>query len=74
MGTMLESLNILKNQFSESEDTVKIIERELKLANEWVTESDSPEPKVSPRSFGAVTPSKDTTPELFLMILTMISW
>ena len=59
METMRESLNILKNQFSESEDTVKIIERELELADEWVAESDSPEPKVSPRSFGAVTPSEE---------------
>tara|TARA_R110001592_G_scaffold942_6_gene5490 strand:+ start:2274 stop:4541 length:2268 start_codon:yes stop_codon:yes gene_type:complete len=59
MEPMLESLNILKNRFSESEDTVKIIERELELANEWIKESDSPEPTVSPRSFGTVTPSEE---------------
>jgi len=59
MQTMLESLNILKNRFSESEDSVKIIENELELANEWIAESDSPEPKVSPRSFGSVTPSEE---------------
>lgn len=59
MQTLLESLDILKNQFSENEDTVKIIEHELDLANEWIAESDSPEPKVRPRSFGAVTHSEE---------------
>jgi hypothetical protein len=59
MQTILESLNILKDRFSENEETVKIIEHELELANEWIAESDSPEPKVSPRSFGAVTPSEE---------------
>lgn len=59
MEPMLESLNILKNRFSENEDTVKIIEHELELANEWIAESDPPEPTVSPRSFGAVTPSEE---------------
>ncbi|ALA26698.1 hypothetical protein [Piscirickettsia salmonis] len=58
METILESLNILKNQFSESEDTVKIIEHEIEIVNQWVAESDSPEPKIHPRSFGAVTPSE----------------
>jgi hypothetical protein len=59
MQIMLESLNILKSRFNESEDAVKTIERELELANEWIAESDSPEPKVSPRSFGVVTPSEE---------------
>lgn len=59
MQTMLESLSILKNRFSENEDAVKIIERELELANEWIAESDPPEPKVSPRSFGTVAPPEE---------------
>lgn len=59
MEPMLESLNILKRHFGENEDAVKIIESELELANEWVDGADSPEPTISPRSFGAVTPSEE---------------
>jgi hypothetical protein len=59
MEPMLESLNILKYRFSESEDTVALIEYELELANEWVTESVPPAPTVSPRSFGTVVPSEE---------------
>ena len=59
MQTMIESLNILKNQFNENEDTVEAIERELELVNEWIAESDPPEPKVSPRSFGTMAPSDE---------------
>jgi hypothetical protein len=59
METMLESLNTLRNIFSENEDTVKTIEHELALANEWIAESNPPEQKVSPRTLGAVTPSEE---------------
>jgi hypothetical protein len=59
MEIMLESLNTLRNIFSENEDTVKTIEHELALANEWIAESHPPEPKVSPRTLGAVTPSEE---------------
>jgi hypothetical protein len=59
MEIMLESLNTLRNIFSENEDTVKTIEHELALANEWIAESNPPEQKVSPRTLGAVTPSEE---------------
>ncbi|HDY7617318.1 TPA: hypothetical protein RQJ81_004271 [Vibrio vulnificus] len=59
MESMIESLNTLKDKFSENEDAVKIIERELELVNEWVAESAAPEPKISPRSFGTVTPPEE---------------
>ncbi|MBF4390247.1 hypothetical protein EAY32_20345, partial [Vibrio anguillarum] len=59
MESMFESLNTLKDKFSENEDAVKIIERELELVNEWVAESAVPEPKISPRSFGTVTPPEE---------------
>lgn len=59
MQTMLETLDILKNKFSEDEDIVKVVESELEIVNEWIAESDFSEPKVSPRSFGSVTPPEE---------------
>jgi cell fate regulator YaaT (PSP1 superfamily) len=59
MQTILESFSTLKKRFSEDENAVKIIERELDLANEWIVESDPPETNVSPRSFGTVDASEE---------------
>jgi hypothetical protein len=58
MQDILESFSTLKKQFSDDEDVVKIIEREIDLANEWVAETEPPEPKVSPRVLGAVEPAE----------------
>ena len=59
MQTILESFSTLKKLFSEDEDAIKIIERELDLANEWIAESAPPEPKVSSRTLGTVDPSEE---------------
>ena len=59
MQTILESFSTLKKRFSEDEDAVKIIERELDLANEWIAESDPPEPKISSRTLGNVDASEE---------------
>lgn len=56
MQTILESFSTLKKRFSEDEDAVKIIERETDLANEWIAETEPPEPKVTPRTLGTVEP------------------
>lgn len=58
MQDILESFSTLKKQFSEDEDAVKIIERETDLANEWIAETEPPEPKRAPRTLGAVEPSE----------------
>lgn len=58
MENILESFSTLKKRFSDDEDSVKIIERETDLANEWIAETEPPEPKVSPRILGAVEPSE----------------
>lgn len=58
MENILESFSTLKKRFSEDENAVKIIERETYLANEWIAETEPPEPKVSPRILGAVEPSE----------------
>ena len=59
MQNFLESLSTLKKRFSEDEDAVKIIERETDLANQWIAETESPEPKVSRRPLGSVEPSEE---------------
>jgi hypothetical protein len=58
MQNILESLSTLKKRFSEDEDAVKIIERETDLANEWIAETEPPEPKIAPRTLGTVEPSE----------------
>jgi hypothetical protein len=58
MQEILESFSTLKKRFREDEDAVKIIERETDLANEWITETEPPEPKRAPRTLGAVEPSE----------------
>lgn len=58
MQNILESFSTLKKRFSEDEDAVKIIERETDLANEWIAETEPPEPKITPRTLGAVEPSE----------------
>lgn len=58
MQDILESLGTLKKQFSDEEDVSKLIEREIDLANEWIAETEPPEPKVNPRVLGAVEPAE----------------
>lgn len=58
MQDILESFSTLKKRFREDEDAVKIIERETDLANDWITETEPPEPKRAPRTLGAVEPSE----------------
>jgi len=59
MQDMLESLSALKKHFSDDDNAVKAIEREMSLVNEWIAETEPPEPKVSPRALGAVEPSEE---------------
>jgi len=59
MQDVLESFSTLKAQFSGDEDAVKLIEREIDLANQWIAETETPEPRVSPRTLGVVEPSEE---------------
>lgn len=59
MQSVLESFGTLKKQFSEDEDAIKIIDREIDLANQWIAETEPLEPKVSPRTLGAMDPSQE---------------
>lgn len=54
MQGILESFGTLKKRFGEDEQLVKIIDREIDLVNEWISETEPPEPKVGPRVLGAV--------------------
>ncbi len=58
MENILGLFSTLKKRFGEDENAVKIIERETDLANEWIAETEPPEPKVSPRILGSVEPSE----------------
>lgn len=59
MQEILESFSTLKRQFSEEEEVVKVIELEEELVNQWIAETDIPEPKVSPRTLGTVEPAEE---------------
>lgn len=58
MQLVLESFETLKKQFGGEEEAIEIIEREIQKANEWIAETEPPEPKVSPRKLGTVEPSE----------------
>lgn len=58
MQNILESFSTLKKRFGDDADAVIIIQRETDLANEWIAGTESPEPKVIPRIFGAVEPAE----------------
>ncbi len=51
---IIESLNTLEDQFGSDEDALKIITREKKAANDWISKTEPPEPKISPRALGSV--------------------
>jgi hypothetical protein len=58
MQGIVETITTLKGRFGDDGDALKIIEREAELAQKWIAEAEPPEPKVSPRQFGAVEPSE----------------
>lgn len=58
MQNILESFSTLKKRFGDDADAVIIIQRETDLANEWIAGTESPEPKLIPRIFGAVEPAE----------------
>jgi len=59
MQDLIESLSTLKKCFNDDDNAVEVIERETCLANEWIAETEPPEPKVSPRALGAVEPAEE---------------
>lgn len=58
MQGLFEAFDTLQNVFSNHDEAIKIIERETALANDWIAETEIPEPKVSPRVLGALEPSE----------------
>lgn len=58
MQGIVESIATLKDRFTDDAEALRIIERESDLAQQWIAETDLPEPKVSPRKLGAVEPSE----------------
>lgn len=52
MERMLESFKTLKDKFCEDAEAVRIIEREIVLAKEWISDNDREFPDRAPRSLG----------------------
>ncbi|MBR8186563.1 hypothetical protein C6Q14_27185 [Burkholderia ambifaria] len=59
MQGILESFGILKKRFGEDNQLVNLIDKEIDLVNEWISETQPPEPKVGPRVLGAVEHSEE---------------
>ena len=59
MQNLLESFATLKKRFNDDSEAVIIIQRETDFANEWITGTEPPEPKVIPRVFGVVEPAEN---------------
>jgi energy-coupling factor transporter ATP-binding protein EcfA2 len=59
MQRTIELFNALKMRFSDDVNAIRIIERETELANEWIVETDPPEPSRSPRILGSVEPAEE---------------
>lgn len=58
--SIIESFDTLKKRFSDDVNAIRIIDREIDLANEWIAETDPPEPSRSPRTLGAIEPAEET--------------
>ena len=54
MSTLMESFETLKEQFGDDTDSVRIVDRETRLANEWIGENTPEEPKRKSRKLGKV--------------------
>lgn len=52
MEHMLDSFKTLRNRFSNDAEAVQIIEREIGLAKDWITENDDRPTERAPRSLG----------------------
>jgi hypothetical protein len=59
MQSTIESFDMLKKRFADDANAISIIERETKLANEWIAEADHPEPRRGPRRLGTVEPAEE---------------
>lgn len=54
MSLLLSSFDTLKHCFADDADAVKIIDREVLCANEWIDEHASDEPERTPRTLGEI--------------------
>jgi hypothetical protein len=57
MQPLIDNFETLKERFADDEMTVKIIERQIERANEWIGEHMPDEPEQSSRSLGNVEPT-----------------
>lgn len=67
MQDLLDTFSTLKKKFTDDKDVVLAIDREIDLVNNWISETEPPEPKLSPRTLGTanVTEEKHGSRSLF---------
>jgi hypothetical protein len=53
MERMFESFKTLKDRFGDDAEAVRIIDREIDLAKDWINDNDGTRPERAPRSLGA---------------------
>ena len=59
MQPLLESFETLRSRFGDDAHVTSIVDRETRLANEWIAENMPPEPDRTPRTLGSIeTPEK----------------
>ncbi|WP_018415222.1 hypothetical protein [Teredinibacter turnerae] len=54
MQDLLDRFSTLKKKFTDDKNVVSIIDRQLDLVTDWIAKTEIPEPKLSPRTLGAV--------------------
>lgn len=59
MENTLDVFNTLKKIFGDDEKVTAVIERETQLANQWISETEPPEPDITPRTLGTVQSDSD---------------
>jgi hypothetical protein len=59
MQNLLDAFNTLKKKFIDDKDAIMIIDREIDLANDWIADTEPPEPKISHRTLGAVNTTEE---------------
>lgn len=59
MQDLLDTFNTLKKKFTDDKDVVLTIDREIDVVNDWIAETEPPEPKISPRTLGNVNVTEE---------------
>ncbi|MGH1404359.1 MAG: hypothetical protein ACRBDL_08945 [Alphaproteobacteria bacterium] len=59
MQDLLDTFSTLKKKFTDNKDVILTIDREIDFVNDWIAETEPPEPKLSPRTLGTVNVTEE---------------